>query len=307
MNTRKQQTTWNFPNSLGQIHIFPRHLFCAFYRNWLWCVGLILLLGCNSDRLLVEKNLMEYRITPAEAQTVLECYRVGATDELAVLVKDRPDWSFRGKVQPDGRLTIPNLGDIYVDGMAVKDATQRIAYRYGVPEQVVELKVEKFNSQQIYIFGEVNGAQQSLPYRGPETVLNLLQRIGGITPAAQPSEVYVVRSNIDEAVRPEVYPIDLNAIVLKKDRSTDIRLEPFDRIYVGETRQSRVERCFPPWLRPLYQALWDTHPKGWYPKSNFRKRIINARRGPEVQGEITPREFKREPKAFPYVSNEPGR
>ena len=42
---------------------------------------------------------------------------------------------------------------------------------------------------------------------------------------------------------------------------TNLRLQPFDQIHVGETRQARVERCIPPWLRPVYQALMDTQPK----------------------------------------------
>ena len=73
--------------------------------------------------------------------------------------------------------------------------------------------------------------------------------------AAAPDDVYVIRTRIAEGHRPEVFRVDLHAIVLKHDQHTNLRLQPFDQIHVGETRQALVERCIPPCLRPLHQSL----------------------------------------------------
>ena len=45
-------------------------------------------------------------------------------------------------------------------------------------------------------------------------MLDLLQRVGGIAPGAAPQDVYVVRSHLGEG-RPEVFHVDLDAIVLR--------------------------------------------------------------------------------------------
>jgi hypothetical protein len=89
--------------------------------------------------------------------------------------------------------------------------------------------------------------------------------------------VYVVRSNIAKGTRPEVFHIKLRSIVMDKNHASDIRLEPFDQIHVGETRQARVERCIPPWLLGIYRSIWDTHPAGWQPKSKLREKLHNSR------------------------------
>jgi protein involved in polysaccharide export with SLBB domain len=93
-------------------------------------------------------------------------------------------------------------------------------------------------------------------------VADLLKRVGGITPSTQPSEVHVIRSHIQDGHAPEVFHVDLRAIYLKHDDRTNLVLQPFDEVYVGETRQSRLTKCFPNWLKPLYEGLLGLKPIG---------------------------------------------
>jgi protein involved in polysaccharide export with SLBB domain len=126
----------------------------------------------------------------------------------------------------------------------------------GIPPDRVQVRVSEYQSQSIYLYGEVTGLQRPVPYQGPETVLDLLQRTGGIRPGAAPGSVYVVRSHVADGRPPEVFHIDLQAILLKHDPQTNLRLQPFDQVYVGETRQSSLVKCLPHWLQPLYEKLW---------------------------------------------------
>ncbi len=122
------------------------------------------------------------------------------------------------------------------------------------------VRVTAFRSQYLFLAGQVIGGQRTVPYQGQETVLDLLQRVGGVTPAAEVRDLYVVRTHLDKNQRPEAFHVDLAAIVLKHDERTNIRLLPFDQVHVGESRQSQLEKTFPPWLRPIYQAVWDILP-----------------------------------------------
>ncbi|MFQ3652409.1 MAG: hypothetical protein SNJ75_19005, partial [Gemmataceae bacterium] len=96
--------------------------------------------------------------------------------------------------------------------------------------------------------------QRAVPYRGPETVVEFLQRVGGLE-GADLDEVTVVRAHVAEGLAPEVFEVDLEAILLKKDAQTNIRLAPFDRVYLAQTHRWRLHRCLPPWMRSLTDRL----------------------------------------------------
>jgi protein involved in polysaccharide export with SLBB domain len=117
------------------------------------------------------------------------------------------------------------------------------------------VRVAEHNSQSLYLFGEVDTAQRVVAYHGPETILDLLQRVGGTSPGALLDDVEVVRAHIADGKPPEVFHIDLAAILLRHDLQTNIPLEPFDRIYIAQSRGSRLVGCVPPLLQPVYRRL----------------------------------------------------
>jgi protein involved in polysaccharide export with SLBB domain len=122
------------------------------------------------------------------------------------------------------------------------------------------VSVAAYRSQQVYLIGAVSGEQRAAPYQGPETVLDLLQRVGGLSAGAAPGDVQIVRAHVADGGAPEVFTVDLEAIVRKKNQETNIRLEPFDQVYIGESRSCRLSSCVPPWLRPLYETLCGMRP-----------------------------------------------
>jgi protein involved in polysaccharide export with SLBB domain len=87
-------------------------------------------------------------------------------------------------------------------------------------------------------------------------VVDLLQRVGGLSPGAAPADVYLIRSHLVDGGTPEVFHIDLQAIFAKHDQRTNVLVQPFDQINVGESRRSNLSRSMPPVLLPLYQSLF---------------------------------------------------
>jgi protein involved in polysaccharide export with SLBB domain len=191
---------------------------------------------------------------------VADNYRVCCPDVIEITVVGRPDLTVRDAIGPDGRVDLGSLGHPRVEGRTPAEVARIVGEESGSPTGQVSARVIEYNSQEIYVFGEVTGLHRAVPYQGQETVLDLLQRIGGITRGAAPDDVFVVRPHIAEGTRPEVFHVDLHAIVLKNDQKTNLRLLPFDQVHVGQTRQAKVERCIPPCLRPLYQSLSGTLP-----------------------------------------------
>jgi protein involved in polysaccharide export with SLBB domain len=192
---------------------------------------------------------------------VAEHYTLGCPDVLDIFVAGRPELSGRRTIGPDGTVDLGIAGSVRVEGRTPAEAAALIAGQAHAPGSSVRVHVAQFKSQEVYLSGPGVGLPRAVAFEGQETVLDLLQRVGGVTPSAAPGEVYVVRSHVAQGERPEVFHVDLRGIVLKKDQRTNVRLEPFDQVYVGETRQGKLDKCLPPWLRPLYQACWGIAPR----------------------------------------------
>ena len=224
--------------------------------------------GCVSgpNRAHVEKNLMTDRRSPSQQQALVEGYLLGCPDELELRIVERPEFDGRRTVGPDGCIDLGRYGHVRVEGLTLPATARAIADRLGLTPERVQVRVVEFCSRHLLLVGEVIGRHRTIPYQGNETVLEVLQRVGGITPGAEPTEVYVVRSHLGDLRRPEVFHVDLQDIVIRKDQKSNIRVIPYDQIYVGETRQARVEKCIPPWIRPAYQGIWNMLPTGKTPQ-----------------------------------------
>lgn len=213
--------------------------------------------GCAGDRSHVEKNLMADRDRQRN-DGVRENYLVGFPDVLEIEVPEHDEFSGKATVGADGRVFLRNGRGIRAEGRTVAEIAGELGACTGVAAANIRVRVAEHQSQQLFLMGEVVGWQRTIPYQGQETVLDVLQRVGGITPGAAPHDVYVVRSHLADGQRPEVFRVDLDAIVLKKDTSTNIRVMPFDQVHVGESRQARFIKCFPRWFQPLCHALCGT-------------------------------------------------
>jgi protein involved in polysaccharide export with SLBB domain len=223
-----------------------------------WCrlgLALCLLGGCAGTRPHVDQAVKADRDGPVRNEGVTAQYAIRCPDVLEIAVAGRPDLGARPAVAADGRLDLEALGRPRVEGQCATEVARTVADAAGVSPEDVRVRIAEYNSQQVYLFGEVIGLHRAVAYQGPETVLDLLQRVGGITPGAAEGDVHVIRSHVADGRDPQVFNIDLRAITMQKDQATNVRLQPFDQVYVGQTRRAVIDRCVPPWLRPAYQSL----------------------------------------------------
>jgi protein involved in polysaccharide export with SLBB domain len=219
-----------------------------------WCrlgVALCLLAGCAHDHPHVDQAMKTESGGQARNEGVAEQYLIHCPDVLSVQFDGRPDLGGQAAVAADGRVNLEKLGRPRVEGRAASEVARGLATALDMPAGGVHVRVAEYRSQQIYLVGEVIGLQRAVPYQGPETVLDLLQRVGGITPGAAPEDVHIIRSHVADGHDPEVFHVDLQNIVMHKDQKTNVRLQPFDQVNVGQTRRAVLERCLPPWLLSL--------------------------------------------------------
>lgn len=223
--------------------------------RWRWLLGAVfgLLAGCAASRSRLEDALRVGYLPAGPEPGVADRYVVRCPDVLEVHVEGRPDWDGACPVSADGRIALGDAGRLRASGFTPSAIAAAVAHLAHVPPEAVHVRVAQYNSQQLYVFGEVNGLQRAVPYEGPETVVSLLQRAGGLTPGAAPGDIQVVRPHVADGKPPEVFQVDLEAILLQHQSQTNVLLEPFDQVYIGQTRRSKFAPCFPPWLQPLYK------------------------------------------------------
>lgn len=211
--------------------------------------------GCGLSRQQVDQALKPHPGAAGRSAGTAGRYMVGCPDVLMVEVAGKSNVLERLSVGPDGRIDLGILGRPRVEGRSLAEVARDVAELAGVAPEAVRVEVVEYNSQQVYLYGEVAGLQRAVAFRGEETVADLLQRAGGITPGAAPHRVHLVRPRVVEGRPPLIYHVDLEAIVNDREQGSNVLIQPFDQIYVAETRKSSLEKCVPPLLRPLYGTL----------------------------------------------------
>lgn len=121
-------------------------------------------------------------------------YEIGSGDVLEIDVFGNDDLSRTATVQPDGRITIPLLGDVTVGGLTPREAatllTELLGRDYLVNPQV-DLRVKEYLSQFVTVVGEVQSPGRK-PLKGRTRLIDALVDAGGLTTRAS-GEVIVTR------------------------------------------------------------------------------------------------------------------
>lgn len=183
-------------------------------------------------------------------------YRIGCPDVLDVSFPAAPTQDAVSVVDVDGRIPVQGVGKPRVEGLTVAEAGVMIAQMAEVPDDQVVVSVVQPRSQRIFVSGPDNRRSRIMSYPGPVPVLDFLRQSGTIPPASTKlNRVYVLRSNVADGTPPRLYHIDVEAVLLDADSTTNLPLEPGDHVYLGETRRSSISRLIPDFARPLYRKL----------------------------------------------------
>ena len=230
----------------------------------LYAVLALGLVGCCETRLC-------RRPPPLPAETACALgeagYTLGCADVLEVAFADRPAWDCAASVGLDGRLPLGEAGNPPVQGLSLDEARARVAATAKVEPGRVTVAVADYRAARVYLTGPENKVRRTVPFRGPEPVLEFLWRAGAMKPgSAELRDVTVLRPNLAAGTAPEQFRVDAAAIVLDGDPRTDVVLRASDEVVVGETRRSSFARLVPEWALPFYRRLVGLLPPDGWPR-----------------------------------------
>jgi polysaccharide export outer membrane protein len=160
-------------------------------------------------------------------------YQIGPEDVLEVQVWKNEALSKIVTVRPDGKISLPLIGDVPAAGLTAAQMQEAITakltpYYKDLPS--VSIIVQEVRSYVIYVMGEVQRPAQYTVKRGT-TLLQAVALAGGFTPFAATNNILVLRQTMEDHNE-----IALSArykdIVSRQHPESNILLKPGDTIII---------------------------------------------------------------------------
>lgn len=165
-------------------------------------------------------------------------YRIGVDDLVQVSVWRNPELSVTVPVRPDGRISVPLIGDVQAGGRTPAEVARTVEERLAVyvRDPKVAIILTELRSHEFISRVRVTGAVRtpvSIPYRQGMTVLDAVLQAGGVNEFAAPDRARLYRRGEQgQAVR--TIEVRLGAILNKGDVASNIAVAPGDIITVPE-------------------------------------------------------------------------
>ncbi|WP_081420431.1 XrtA/PEP-CTERM system exopolysaccharide export protein [Pseudoxanthomonas sp. Root630] len=174
---------------------------------------------------------------PPTASTLsTDAYLIGVDDIVQVSVWRNPELGITVPVRPDGKISVPLVGDVAAGGRTPADVAKDIQERLAtyVRDPQVAVILTDLRSHEYLSRVRVTGAVRqpvSLPYRPGMTVLDAVLAAGGVTEFAAADRSDLHRKTPEET---RTYAVRLDRILNRGDLSTNYTVSPGDVITVPE-------------------------------------------------------------------------
>src|ERR1035441_8985944 len=144
-------------------------------------------------------------------------------------------------VQPDGYVTLKEVGSIYVEGQTVPELTQTLkdAYAKILHDPVIAISLKDFEKPYFIASGQVIKPGK-YDLRGPLTVTEAVAIAGGFNDSAKHSQVVLFHPTTDGLFETKL--LDVKQLLASRNLSEDIYLQPGDMLYVLQSTISKIRR-----------------------------------------------------------------
>ena len=189
-----------------------------------------LLLGCAANQAAVKTEVPTVAMVPQDPPE----YLIQAGDHLDIKFFYNPELNETVFVRPDGKISLQLVHEVQAAGVTPsqldKNLTQEYARELQKPE--VTVIVKSFSGQRVYVGGEVN-TQGLVNLTAGMTALQAVINAGGFKETAKPEGAIVIRKGADN--QPIPLRVDLKKVIYEAGAAADVRLQPYDIVYVPKT------------------------------------------------------------------------
>ncbi|RMH05975.1 MAG: hypothetical protein D6704_08370 [Nitrospirae bacterium] len=198
------------------------------------CVGLVLCAGLgftSHPALSDEMRSDEMRMVSDQSKLIVtDDYIIGPQDVLEISVWRNPDLSRQVIVRPDGRISLPLIGDVMAVGRTTRELKEAITEKLKAYKEnpTVAIVVQQVNSYFFYVQGAV-GQQGKFPLLTKTSLVQALTLAGGLMPDAVRSRIVVFRMGTGSQ-EPERITVNYDDLILRGGDNFEI--QPGDTIVV---------------------------------------------------------------------------
>jgi protein involved in polysaccharide export with SLBB domain len=159
-------------------------------------------------------------------------YRVMPSDTLSVSFPLSPEINEVATVQPDGYITLDNVGSLYIQGQTVPQIvdTLKKAYAKVLHDPIIDVDLTNFQRPQFTVSGQV-GKPGQYELRADTTVTEAIAVAGGFLPTAKTQVFFFHRVDADWV---EVKKLNVKEILHGRNVNEDVHLQPGDMLFVPE-------------------------------------------------------------------------
>lgn len=208
-------------------------------RGLYLALGLLVagLTGCTGNAVQPPELTKPAAFAPWVAED--DAYRIGAGDEIEVRLPYNGEYNDRIVVGPDGRFTLPLIGEVVGVGKTVAALTAELEARFSrdLVRPRVTVAIRNYASQRVFVGGEVNNPGLfTLPAR--IGAMEAILMANGFMDSARTSEVVLIRRGAEG--RPMMRTVDVAGFVA--GREADVPLHAFDIIFVPKSTIAEVDQ-----------------------------------------------------------------
>jgi polysaccharide export outer membrane protein len=157
-------------------------------------------------------------------------FRLGPDDVIEVSVYQDKTLDRTVPVRPDGKISLPLIGEMPASGKTATELQKEIALRLKqfVADPTVTVVVKEVNSPKISVLGEVKSPGM-YKIKDRATLLDAIALAGGLTEYAKRNKIVVIRT--DSNGPPHQFKLNIDDQI--KGRSTEpFYVLPYDKIYI---------------------------------------------------------------------------
>jgi len=157
-------------------------------------------------------------------------FLLGPGDVIDVSVYQEKELSTTVPIRPDGKISIPLVGELTASGKTAVDLQREVTQKYAqyIAQPAVTVVVKEVNSPKISVLGEVkNPGVYKIKERA--TVLDAIAMAGGLTEYAKKNKITVIRVENGGGQKHMKFNLDDQ---IKGRRSDPFYVLPYDTIYI---------------------------------------------------------------------------
>src|SRR5437867_12075230 len=172
------------------------------------------------------------KVTEKSPLIVTQEYIIGPEDVLELTVWKNQDLSKVVAVRPDGRISLPLIGEVTAVGKTPVQVTEDISLKLKEYKEnpQVSIVLKEVNSYAIFVLGEV-AKPGKYPLKSKTTLLQGISIAGGFTAMAARNKLVVFRFGVNGGGQERV-KASYDDIVLRDGSSQNIELKPGDTVVV---------------------------------------------------------------------------